>query len=148
MTRTVKDISKLTLSLQFTKRGRTVLMPGLGFRDEVLIPHSSLRWLSTQPGSKVSAYEAFKELDQIEASFPHEKFIMHPWQALLVKKDLTNALEAVIVGLRDEFKHAFDTRFGTNEGSWKSILVVDSMKGLIAQASARFTVGLPLCEFH
>lgn len=121
-------------------------MPGLGFRDEVLLPHSSLRWLVNQPESQVSMYEHFRELDQIPSNLPSDRYIMNAWHALLLKKDMTNNLDTIMIGLNDEIGHAFDWRFGMDTASWRSITVANTMKYMVAECSARFTVGLPLCE--
>lgn len=122
-----------------------MLIPGLGFRDEVMLPNSSLRWLTSLSPKVASVYEAFAEMDQIRANFPHEKFVLDPWQGNLVRTDMNSILETIVVGLNEELKYAFDVRFGTETETWKEIKVLDTMKVLVAQASGRFTVGLPLC---
>ena len=122
-------------------------MPGLGFRDEILLPHSSLRWLANQPESQISMYANFRELDQIPSNMPDDRYIMNSWSGLLLKKDMTNNLDNVMIGLNDEIGYAFDWRFGTNTKSWREITVADTMRLMVAEASSRFTVGVPLCEY-
>lgn len=120
-------------------------MPGLGFRDEVIIPTEHMRWLASLPETVCSPYEAFVEIDQVTSDLPHDKFAMDPWPGNLVRKDINAILETIVEGLNDELQYAFDTRFGTDTENWKDIPVLDTMKLVVGQASSRFTVGFPLC---
>ena len=126
-------------------QGKTCLIPGLGFRDEVIIPNSSIRWLISQPDGVLSTYDAFLELDQIDYILGHHKYITDPWQGMLVKRDMNSVLENLVVALDDELKLAFDARFGTKANEWTDINLLRTMKLIVAQGSSRFTVGLPLC---
>lgn len=55
-------------------------------------------------------------------------------------------LETLMAGLRDEFTVAFNEPFGTDTEGWNEIKLWTALERVIAQAAARFTVGLPLCE--
>ena len=123
-------------------------MPGLGFRTEVVIPTNSMRWLAGLPETVCSAYEAFVEIDQVTSDLPHDRFARDPWAGNLVRKDINAILETIVAGLNDELQFAFDTRFGTDTEEWRDIPVLDTMKMVVAQASSRFTVGLPLCTLY
>lgn len=63
----------------------------------------------------------------------------------MVKKDMNAILETLIVALEDELSFAFDSRFGT-AADWTDITLYGTMKKIVAQASSRFTVGLPMCK--
>ena len=132
--------------IQYSKHGKSCLVPGLGFRNEVIIPSSSLRWITSQPDHRLSAYEAFRELDLVEFhSGPHE-LLTDPWQGMLVRRDMNRILERLVVVLNDELQYAFDARFGTDADEWTEINLYETMKRIVAQGSSRFTVGLPLCK--
>lgn len=122
------------------------MVPGLGFRDEVIIPNTSLRWLTAQPDTVLSAQDAFVEIDQAGYNLSHEKFISDPWHSMLVKRDMNRVLENLAAALEDELKLTFDTRLGTGTEQWTELTLLQTMKLIVAQGSSRFTVGLPLCK--
>ena len=122
------------------------MIPGLGSRDEVILPIKSLRWWTALPDRVASAYNAFREIDQIDWSTGHHKYVTDPWQGMIVKRDINRVLEKLMVALNDELGSAFDSRLGTNMRDWTEVNVLQTMKLIVAQASSRFTVGLPLCE--
>jgi cytochrome P450 len=101
--------------------------------------------MSGQPASTLSVASAFAELDQATYNLGDEHYILDPWQALLVKRDLNAALENIMVGLSSELKYALEARWGSDTEEWKEFNVLKTMKLVIAQGSSRFTVGLPLC---
>ena len=131
---------------QYSKQGRTVLLPGIGFSEEVIIPNSSLKWLGSQPDSILSQPEAFVELDQATHTIADTKIVRDPWQGMMVKRDMNATIERLVIALDDELKFAFEARFGTETENWTEITLYGVMKKVIAQASSRFTVGLPLCK--
>lgn len=112
------------------------------------MPTSALKWLVAQPDSAVSNMEAFLEIDQINHLTGNGAHITDPWQGKLVKRDLNAVLERIVVALRDELGFAFDERFGTDENDWNEFNVLETMQMVVAQASSRFTVGLPLCKYN
>lgn len=64
----------------------------------------------------------------------------------MVKRDMNAILERLMIALEDELKFAFDARFGTETKEWTEITLFKTMKKIVAQASSRFTVGLPMCK--
>jgi hypothetical protein len=132
--------------MQYSKQGRTVLLPGIGFSEEIIIPNGSLRWLAAQPDSILSQPEAFVEIDQAAHTIPNVKIVADPWQGMMVKRDMNAIIEKLVVALDDELRFAFEQRFGTETEQWTEITLYGTMKKLVAQASSRFTVGLPLCK--
>ncbi|MCJ1396113.1 hypothetical protein MMC18_009002 [Xylographa bjoerkii] len=130
----------------YSKHGKTCLIPGLGFRNEVIVSSTSLRWITSQPDHVLSSAEGFREVDQLEFhSGPHE-LVTDPWQGMLVKRDMNRILEKLVAVLYDELQNAFDARFGTKVNEWTEITLYETMKCIVAQGSSRFTVGLPLCR--
>ncbi|KAH9907915.1 cytochrome P450 [Xylariomycetidae sp. FL2044] len=130
----------------YSKEGKTVLVPGFGTRCEVIMPPSSMRWLLSQPERILSLGEALIEVDQVEYSLGHGRYLADPWQGDLVKTELNLVLENVCDAMNDELKHAFDTYFGTDSKDWKEIDLLSTVRMIIGQAASRFTVGLPLCR--
>ncbi|KAG0648808.1 Tenellin biosynthesis B [Hyphodiscus hymeniophilus] len=98
------------------------------------------------PDEILSQPEAFVEIDQAHHILPNSKIVSDPWQGLMVKKDMNSILEKLVVALDDELKFAFDARFGADTRNWTEITLYGATKKIVAQASSRFTVGLPMCR--
>jgi hypothetical protein len=101
--------------------------------------------MSGQPASTLSVASAFAELDQAHYNLGDEHYVLDPWQALLVKRDLNAVLESIMVGLSSELKYALEARWGNDTEEWREFNILKTMKLVIAEGSSRFTVGLPLC---
>lgn len=122
-----------------------MVIPGLGFRIEVIMPTSSMRWVLSQPDEHFNVTEAFADVDQVRWSLGHVKFVSDPWQGGLVKTDLNRVLETICAAMNNELGVAFDAEFGTDRENWKELDLTSSVQRVVAQAASRFTVGLPLC---
>ncbi|KAI1192633.1 cytochrome P450 [Nemania serpens] len=125
----------------YSKKGKTVLAPGLGFHDDIILPPSALRWLQRQPERLVSAAAAQTETIQPYYGFGHDKFATDPWGGLLVKTDLNAVLENVCEAMNDELGLAIDSHFGTDVKAWKDIDLMPTIRMIVAQAATRFTIG-------
>ncbi|KAK3318107.1 cytochrome P450 [Apodospora peruviana] len=123
-----------------------IVLPGLGFHDDVILPHSSMKWALSQPDTKLSSYHAIVELNQVMHSLGHSRFIEDPWQGHLVRTKLFNAFESMAADVGDELTHALDMHFGTDTERWNEIDLVETLNKVTAQIAGRFTVGLPLCR--
>ena len=119
-------------------------MPGLGFRDEVLLPVTELKWTASQPDEVLNVYEAFSELDQAKWNVGGEHMIFDPWNGMIFKRNMTVATDAIVRGLVPEMAVAFDKWFGGDSEEWKEIKVMPAIKLVVAQGSTSFTCGLPL----
>jgi len=80
----------------------------------VVLPSSSLRWATSQPDEVLSASEGNLEVDQMGYTAQHTKFVLDGWQNTLIKRDMNNILERIIVSLNEELVHCFDEKFGTD----------------------------------
>jgi hypothetical protein len=118
----------------------------MGFKDEIHIPVQSLHWAATQPDSVLSATEGFREIDKGDWNSGSAKYIQNPWQAHVVKRDVNRSLEVLMKGMNEELVYAIDQNFGMETEEWTDIDVYETMRWIVAQASSRFTVSLPMCE--
>ncbi|KFX93485.1 hypothetical protein O988_06800 [Pseudogymnoascus sp. VKM F-3808] len=130
----------------YSKHGKTCLLPGLGFRNEVIIPGASLRWYTSQPDHVLSSYEAFIELNQAVYTTGDANVIRNPWQAKLVRTQMLSLIEPIVADLNDELKISIDEKFGMDEEEWRELDLYEMVRIVIAQGSSRFTVGIPLCR--
>lgn len=125
------------------------MIPGVGFRDELILPPSSYKWINTYDDTKLSASHAFAEYDQIVHSLGNDIYLVDPWQGTTVKNELNPSLDTLMDALNEEVGVAFDTHLGAlgvKSGEWVEVNIYDVMRMVIAQANSRFTVGLPLCK--
>jgi hypothetical protein len=131
---------------QYSKKGKTCLIPGLGFKTEVIVPGTAIRWMTSQPESVLSYVDAALDLDQIAYSVGHRKYVEDGWQSTVLRRDLNSNLEAVAPDVWDETQVAVKYRFGEDVESWKQVHLFETVKLIVAQASSRFTVSRPLCK--
>ncbi|KAF3799970.1 Cytochrome P450 monooxygenase tenB [Colletotrichum gloeosporioides] len=129
----------------YAKKGKAVVIPGLGFRHEVIMPTSTMRWVLTQPEDQLSPSEAFAEVDQIHYALGDARYVTDAWQGHLVKTDMNLILENVCAAMNNELGIAVDRWFGT-ETEWKEIDLFSLIRQIVAQAAGRFTIGLPICR--
>lgn len=85
-------------------------------------------------------------MDQVEYTIGDRKIVADPWQGGPVFPQVNAVLEKFMIGLEDELNFAIDTRFGIETENWTEITLLGAIKKVVAQASSRFTVGLPLCK--
>lgn len=136
----------LTEFLQYTKKGKAVLLPGLGFRQDIILPQSAIQWVLAHPENELSHADAILEVVQLKYGLGHEKYKADPWPGMLVKTELNAMLENVCADMNDELAYAFDRYFGCDMETWKEIDLLQTVRLVVAQAASRFTVGLPLCK--
>ncbi|KAK1995130.1 cytochrome P450 [Colletotrichum falcatum] len=129
----------------YVKKGKPVVLPGIGFRHEVIMPTSSMRWVQNQPETELNLNKAFAEIDQVSWALGHDRYVADPWQGSLVRTHMNAVLENICAALNDELGVAFDKWFGTDQ-EWKEIDLFESIKMVVAQAASRFTIGLDLCR--
>ena len=136
-----RQIRYVLTRAQYSSKGKTVLIPGLGFRSEIIMPTKSMPWVLALSDKQASLSEAFLEMDQVFYSLGAEKYVGEPWQGHLVKTDLNKVIENICAALNDELGVAFDRFWGTDAENWKRIDLLDTVRLIVAQAANRFTIG-------
>ncbi|KAK6822870.1 cytochrome P450 [Apiospora arundinis] len=131
---------------RFGKKGEAVLVPGYGGRADLIMPESSVEWAMSQPDSALSVSQAFLQANLSTYSLGHSRYWGDPWQFALVKTQLNNMLQSLIPAVDDELHYIVPKVFGTDTENWKEIHVDESVRTIMAAASSRFTVGVPLCR--
>ena len=96
-----------------------------------------------QPNSILSLRENFRAIFAMDYTLP---FIKNPSHEDLIRRDLTKQLPALTPVIIDEVGLAFDKLWGTNQGQYKDVCVFETMVKIVARASNRVFVGLPLCN--
>ncbi|PKY07894.1 cytochrome P450 [Aspergillus campestris IBT 28561] len=130
----------------YTKHGKAVLLPGLGFRHDIILPQSAMRDIMARPEKELSHADAVLELVQLKYAFGHEKYKADPWPCMLVKSDINANLEAVCDGMNEELKYASERYIGCDTEAWKEVNLTETIRMVMMAAASRFTVGFPLCR--
>ncbi|KAM7221982.1 cytochrome p450 [Rhypophila decipiens] len=130
----------------YLKLGKPVVLPTLGYSAEVVLPPGWMKWVHSLPEHVVSVAEAFVQFDKIFYSMGDEKYIRDQYQGLLVKRfDLEVMGGAIWDEMGDCFSRWVDGKEEDQDG-WKEVDVAETVRGIVAQITARFTVGLDLCR--
>lgn len=132
--------------IQFGKKGKAVLVPGYGGRADLILPESSVEWAMSLPDTALSVSQAFLQANLSTYSLGHSKYWGDPWQFALVKTQLNGMLQTLIPAVDDELHHIVPRVLGTNTETWQEHDVDEAVRMIVAAASSRFTVGLPLCR--
>ncbi|CAI7668103.1 unnamed protein product [Penicillium discolor] len=120
----------------YTKHGKTVLLPGLGFRHNIVLPQSTMRDIMARPEKELSHADAVLELVQLKYALGHEKYKADPWPCMLVNLDINSKLEAVCDGMNEELKYAFDKYIGCETESWKEVDLLETIRMVMIAAAS------------
>lgn len=131
---------------QFSKNGLPVLVPTLGTRSEIFLPHSSMKWAMSQPARVLGMWDAFQEMFQLGHSLGDEKYMIDTWPHMLARRVLTQELDDHLMSIHDELAVAIDTHLGTDTENWTALNLLDTVRLVIGQTGSRFTVGSSLCR--
>lgn len=132
---------------QYTRHGKTCVLPGLGFRYDIIVPQSAMKWVLARPENELSHADAILEVVQLKYGLGHTRYKSDPYPGMLVKTEINAMLESVCADMNDELAIAFDRYFGSDTESWQEIDLFSNVRMIMAQAASRFTVGVPLCKF-
>lgn len=124
-----------------------MLLPGLGFRHDIVLPQSAMRWVLSRPEKELSHADAILEVVQLKYGLGHERYKADPWPGMLVRTEINSILEHVCAGLNEDLVDSIDRHFGIDTQSYTELDLFATVRMLVGQAASRFTVGLPLCKF-
>jgi hypothetical protein len=122
-----------------------VLVPTLGTRKDIFLPHSSIKWVLSQPANILGMWEAFNEMFQLSHSLGHEKYMLDTWTVDVARNVLTQDLEDFIDSMWEELQLAIDDYFGLDTDNWRTVDLLETVCKVINRTSSRFAVGLSLC---
>ncbi|KAM7190073.1 cytochrome p450 [Rhypophila sp. PSN 637] len=132
---------------RYLKQGKPVVLPTLGYSSEVVLPPGWMKWVHSLPENVVSVNEAFVQFDKIFYSMGDEKYIRDQYQGVLVKSFNLEVMGGAIWDeMGDCFSRWVDRTPEEDQDGWKEVDVAETVRGIVAQVTARFTVGLDLCR--
>ena len=111
------------------------------------MPPSQIPWLIEQPDSVLSAKSA--QFDQMEATttLMCPALMTNPIHEGIIRRELKGQLNALTADMMDEVGYAMDDIWGLKNDDWKPVNLDQTLKTIVARASNRVLVGLPLCEY-
>jgi hypothetical protein len=105
-----------------------------------------MQWLLEQPDQVLSTSEFHRDTLLGDYNFTHKHLLEDPWHEHVIHRSLARHIQPLIMDMWDELGHAMDETWGTDTTTWKEITVMENLMVLIARASNRMFVGLPLCR--
>ncbi|KAB8356431.1 hypothetical protein FH972_024014 [Carpinus fangiana] len=136
---------------KYGKRGLSCVMPG-PFGEEVMLPASLIPWIIAQPDSILNASVAHAEQVSAEYTMLHEAVARVPLHEDIIRRELKVQLSNITPAVVDEVSAAMKDLWDPSSTATKhrtTYFTVDpssAFRTVIARASNRILVGLPLCR--
>lgn len=112
----------------------------------VLVPGSQVKWIVDQADSVLSAPAMQREGLQTDYVLLDPAMARNPIQEVIVRRHLTRSLGSLITEIEDELAVGLERYWGHDTDNWKELNVFSTMSNIVARASNRIFVGLPLCK--
>jgi hypothetical protein len=114
----------------------------------VLLPGSQVKWIADQADSVLSAPQAQRDSLLTDYVLLDPAMARNPIQEVVVRRHLTRSLGSLIEEIEDELSVGVKEYWGKDTDNWTEVGVFSSMNKVVARASNRIFVGLPLCEVN
>lgn len=131
----------------YSKNGRAFAIPGLlGTPPEVVVPRAQMQWMLDQPDAVISTAEAHYDILNGSYSFVDRCILGDPYHDHVIPQKLARHLTALVPDIDEQVRAAVDRVYGTDEGTWKTVNIWDSLMQFIPRVTHRILVSRPLCE--
>lgn len=130
--------------LEYYSKYPMAMMPA-GERWHLVVRGEFVDELNRAPDSVLSSHSATEEALQV----PHtlgSVITENEYHVQIIRNYLTRHLHTVFPEVYDEIKHTFDTDPTLNNNEWKELEVFPWVLQVVAKASNRVFVGVPLCR--
>ncbi|PIL31339.1 cytochrome P450 [Ganoderma sinense ZZ0214-1] len=145
-------------ALNFWRNGKELLEEGyqkyygtsfkVAFLDKWLVVVSGAEMLDElrrRPDEEVSFLEGAEETVQMRYTVGPE-LMEDPYHVDIIKEKLTRTLPLIMPDVVDELEHAVAHYIKSGEEEWAPVSVMTAMQQIVARASSRVFVGVPLCR--
>lgn len=102
--------------------------------------------IRSQPDDVLSTSELHYDTLVGPYAFTHPKILKEPFHEHVVHRNMGKRVGELVMDLWDEVGSALDETWGQDSQEWKEICVFENMMHIIARASNRVFIGLPLCR--
>ncbi|KAK3349236.1 cytochrome P450 [Lasiosphaeria hispida] len=132
----------------YSKKGKTFILPNLFNGNEVIIPTQHMQWLLEQPENVLSQYETNRQFMCSDYTMLHSDIMGKNWPRLAdtVKREMTRDLDEFADAMVDETEDSLRALWGSDTEKWHEIVLYDIMLEIVGRVVSRVFVGLPLCR--
>lgn len=130
---------------KYSKAGLNFVIPGFN-RAMILVPSSQVKWVTDQADSVLNAAAMQIEVLQSDWTLLDSSMARNPVHEIIIRRDLTRSLGALIPGIEEELNIAIDEYWGKDTENWVDVGAFTTMMKATARTSNRIFVGLPLCR--
>lgn len=137
----------MLISIQYSRHGKSFIVPHPLGEKHITLPPEKLSWLLDQPDHVASAADFHYEIlagryAWTDGAINRILFHEHVIHKYIVRRDAK-----LLAGMWDEIGHAVDEAWGASpDGAWRDVRVLAASSELILRVVNRALVGLPLCR--
>lgn len=129
----------------------------------IVLPPNLVSEYKSAPEDVLSMSEAFEYENGAQYSFGSKAVVDQPYHGPIIRQKLTGALDRVLGPLQEEidmaFREEWETKWKSNNtddsgsekgdaGGWNDVKAFEDIMDIVARASNRTFVGVPLCELQ
>lgn len=134
-----------TLKDKFTDRGQKFIYSSKGEDPVLILPHSEIQWIISQPDTVLSAREMHRDSLQSDWTFLNQNIVKNPIHEHVIRQNMVRNLNDFTDPVSDELRQCFEDYWGDST-DWHEVTIWDSMLKFFSRTSNRMFVGLPLCR--
>lgn len=105
-----------------------------------------MTWLLEHADNVLSVSEFHNDILEGRYGFTDAHLLKDPYHEHVIHRNLARRLGPIVPEIWDELQHAMDETWGVDTENWKDICIFENMMHVIARASNRMFLGLPLCR--
>jgi hypothetical protein len=114
----------------------------------VMIPKSQVKWIIDQADSVLSAAQAQRNILMLRYVLLDPAMAENPIHEVVIRRHMTRSLGSLVSEIEEELAVAVTQYWGHDTESWTDVKVFSTMTKVVARASNRIFVGLPLCKSY
>ncbi|KAI1260236.1 cytochrome P450 [Xylariaceae sp. FL1019] len=138
--------SNLTISVKYSKRDKTYVLPYYINGPQVILPPSQIPWLLEQPDDVLNQEQVNRQFLQAEYAFMHANLVKDPVHPEIIHRELTKKINNFADDIVEEINASLEDNWGSDTEEWREVKVYDTMLDVVARLSIRVLMGLPLCR--
>jgi len=132
--------------MQYSKAGKSFVLPSWTAGPEVILPPNSIRWLANLPDDVLDVQELHQDILETDYVFQYRHAVSSPIHEDVIRRDLNKQLGSLTTDIMSELGSGFEQYWGVDMQEWREIAVFDNMMKTVTRTTNRMLVGLPLCN--
>ncbi|CAG8402472.1 unnamed protein product [Penicillium salamii] len=130
---------------RFSLNGKPFIMPGTGFKTEVMLPPEHIKWVVDQPEDILSHQQFQAEKVGIKYFLPGFDLYSPIAAVEALRLHLTRSLGKIQGDLVDELRRSVDAQLGVDE-EWKEVNLHNTLNNIVFRTSGRVLFGKSLAR--